>query len=94
MLGFPTWSSSEAVLFFGNSDMLGFQPLTSDLTNEMYFFPHGITHRQMVISRASNENFEPKAGLGPLAKFAGPEKGAHSVLLSVVRTISSRDLAL
>lgn len=48
----------------------------------------------MVISQASNENFEPKIGLGPLAKFAGPEKGAHSVLLSVVQTISSSDPAL
>lgn len=58
------------------------------------FFPHGITHRQMVISRASNENFEPMAGLGPSAKFAGPEKGAHSVLLSAVQAISSSDPAL
>lgn len=47
----------------------------------------------MVISRASNENFEPKAGLGPLAKFAGPEKGAHIVLLSAVQNIFSSDPA-
>lgn len=48
----------------------------------------------MVISRASNENFEPKAGLGPSAKFAGPERGAHTVLLSAVQTISSSYPAL